>query len=275
MGREQEGARINAPINWHRSPNLLLLNALLLSMFRMIANSPENREHDFAREAVLKVLIGTSHMQASSPSGTHPFEWRSMMKIYGVSRQGMTAWSIAAALAAGAGYSVSIPAASADESAPALNTAAGQPSSLETAQYVNKAAMTDLFEIDASKLALQKTQNKAIRQFAEMMIHDHTASTAQLTKILKQKNLEAPPKALAPDQQSKLDNLKSLSGKEFDAAYLNAQVQGHQDALQLHQDYAASGQDKELKAFALKVSKTVQMHLDHARKLNAKSDTTG
>jgi putative membrane protein len=163
----------------------------------------------------------------------------------------------------------------ADSTTTTQNTTATPAPPIETRTYVKKAAMGDLFEIDSSKLALQKSKDAQIRSFAQMMIRDHTASTAKLAAILKREKADAPSTTLDPDHQAQLDALNAESGASFDTAYVKAQLQGHQDALTLHQTYAASGSDKRLKAFAASAAKVVQMHLDHVQALAKKLNITG
>lgn len=192
-----------------------------------------------------------------------------------VGRNGVTA-----SLVIAAGLLLAIPATALADSAATTqdsgqNSGATPATPIETRTYVGKAAMADLFEIESSKLALQKTKDAGIRSFAQMMIRDHTASTSKLTAILKREKADVPSSTLDADHQAQLDSLKAASGTGFDAAYVKAQLQGHQDALTLHQTYAASGSDKRLKAFAASTAKVVQMHLDHAQALAKKLNITG
>jgi putative membrane protein len=152
---------------------------------------------------------------------------------------------------------------------------ATQASPIETRTYVDKASAGDLFEIESSKLALQKSKSPDIRTFAEMMIRDHTTSTAKLTAVLKKEKADEPPAALDPDHQAQLDGLKSESAGSFDDAYVKAQLQGHQDALALHQNYAAAGADKRLKVFAADTAKVVKLHLTHIEALAKKMNISG
>lgn len=157
-------------------------------------------------------------------------------------------------------------------SAPALTTSAGQPAAIETKAYIEQAAAADRFEIDSSKLAEERSKDKQVQAFAKMMVHDHTASTAKLKADLKASKMDAPPASLPADLQTQLDGLKAESAENFDAAYIKAQLQAHQSALQLHQSYAAKGADKKLRSFAAQTATVVQKHLDQvqmlAKKLN-------
>ena len=77
-------------------------------------------------------------------------------------------------------------AAAAMSSAGAANVAAAGASASaamaapSTPDFVNAAASTDMFEIQAAKLAEKRSKNADVKAFAAMMIHDHTQSTAAL-----------------------------------------------------------------------------------------------
>lgn len=144
--------------------------------------------------------------------------------------------------------------------APAANTADG---------YVTNAAISDMYEIEASKLALQKSQSPAIKKFAQQMIADHTKTSDQLKATLKTANLQlTPPKQLDDRRQGMIDNLKPLSGKDFDKAYLDQQTAAHSEAHTLHSDFAEDGDNDALKKFAATTAPKVQHHLDMVKQLD-------
>jgi putative membrane protein len=140
---------------------------------------------------------------------------------------------------------------------------------LATPAYVEKAAAGDMFEIESSKLALQKSKNADVKAFAKMMVSAHTKTTRELTAAVKAEKIDvAIPAKLDDEHEAKLAKLKDLSGAEFDKAYLDAQVEGHQAALEVQQGYAASGDNAKLKLWAGKTAKAVQMHLTKAESLD-------
>ena len=63
--------------------------------------------------------------------------------------------------------------------------------------------------------------------------------------------------------------LSGVDGQAFDAAYLDAQVAGHKEALALMTNFAETGDAPALKAHAQKTAPVVQMHLEHVEKLNS------
>ena len=129
--------------------------------------------------------------------------------------------------------------------------------------YVTKAAIGDLFEVQSSKLALKKSSDAKVKQFASRMVKDHTASSAKLKRIIKAEELPLARSAKLDDAHQKmLDNLAASNGSDFDKLYHEEQQKAHEEALALHQGYAENGLEPKLKDFARKTSQVVKMHLD-------------
>src|SRR6476660_7743710 len=108
--------------------------------------------------------------------------------------------------------------------------------------YMAQAASADQFEIQSGQLALQASQNAGVRNFANMIINDHTRSTQMIASAAASARLTPPPPTILPSQQAMLDQLRSAgTGYTFDQAFQQTQIQAHQQALALHQNYATSG----------------------------------
>ncbi|MDB5470653.1 MAG: hypothetical protein JWR84_2213 [Caulobacter sp.] len=152
---------------------------------------------------------------------------------------------------------------------PDANPAATVPTPANEAgapDFVAKAASSDMFEIESSKLALTRTRNADIKAFAQMMIDMHTRTTAGLKKAIAESGQPlTPPTTLPADLQTKLDDLAKASDADFDKAYMDAQVDGHQAALDLMTRYAADGTVPALQAAAASTAPTVQEHLTKAK----------
>src|ERR1700742_2797645 len=86
-----------------------------------------------------------------------------------------------------------------------------------TKDFVSEAAVSDMFEIQSSKLAASKLTG-AEKTFAEQMIADHTKTTSQLTQAAQAANIRLPT-ALDSAHQKMLDTLNSESGDTFRRAY--------------------------------------------------------
>ena len=133
-------------------------------------------------------------------------------------------------------------------------------------EFTDKAAASDMFEMESAKLAQQMSKDQAVKDFAAMMITDHGKSTANLKAMV----AKAPSVTLAPklsaEQQANLDALKN-SGANFDSTYKQQQVAAHQTAVAMLNGYAANGTDAGLKSFAAETAPVVEGHLKKAQAL--------
>jgi putative membrane protein len=135
--------------------------------------------------------------------------------------------------------------------------------------FLAHAASSDQFEIQSSQLALQMSQNAAVRNFANMMIADHNRMSQAMAAAAQSAGIAPLPPVLLPEQQAALDQLRaSGSGPNFDMAYRQAQITAHQQALGLMQNYAVSGDVPALRTAAQQAIPAIQMHLQQAQMLN-------
>jgi|SRR3954470_11138750 len=149
-----------------------------------------------------------------------------------------------------------------------LLSAPGFAQSVSTDEFVKKAAISDMFEVQSSKLALQKKADADTKPFAQKMTKDHTKTTNELKRLVRGGTVRAElPTTLDGEHQGKLDQLKGLSGQEFDRAYDQAQLEGHQKAVALFEQYAQGGDNPQLKTWAAKTLPHLKQHLAMAQKL--------
>ncbi|MGZ2411310.1 putative membrane protein [Sphingomonas sp. F9_3S_D5_B_2] len=135
--------------------------------------------------------------------------------------------------------------------------------------YLAMAASSDQLEIQSGQMAQQMSQNPQVRNFGGLLVADHTRTTQLLASTAQSAGITPPPPTLLPEHQAMLDQLRSAgSGPGFDVAFKNAQIAAHQQALQLHQNYAASGDVPALRAVAGQAVPIIQMHLNQAQMLN-------
>jgi putative membrane protein len=139
-----------------------------------------------------------------------------------------------------------------------------------TPDFVQKAAMSDMYEVQAGKLAAQKGQSDAVKQFAQQMVDAHTKTTEELSGIVKAKSIKVDlPTSLDSTHQKLIDELNSAAAQDFDKTYADQQVDAHKKAVGLFKKYAAKGDDAEVKQFAEKTLPTIEHHLEEAKKLPA------
>lgn len=134
--------------------------------------------------------------------------------------------------------------------------------------FANTAASSDAFEIEASKLAAEKSESSAVQAFARQMIAAHTESTTKLNSAATSaRPAITPDPALTAEQQETLTALQVKSGADFDTAYAAGQVIAHQATLDSLRAYASTGDVPQLKEFAGSMTPIVAAHLNMAKSL--------
>ena len=143
------------------------------------------------------------------------------------------------------------------------------PAAAPTAQdFVNKVAVSDMFEIQSSQLALSKQPDTDTKPFAEKMVQDHQKTSAELKAMVDGGKVKATlPTALDSEHQKLLDDLKAKNGKEFDQTYDQVQVKAHRDAVALFEAYGKNGDNADLKSWASQTLPHLKEHLSMAEKL--------
>ena len=155
-------------------------------------------------------------------------------------------------------------AAAASSATPAVASAPAAP------DFVAMAAASDMFEIQAAKIAQKRSKNADVKAFAKMMVADHTKSTAMIKKAVADSGKDIkPPAALPDDKAALIDALNKASDADFDKTYVDQQVKAHQDALMLMTSYSMSGDTPALKDAAGMITPVVQMHLDKIMSIQA------
>jgi putative membrane protein len=146
------------------------------------------------------------------------------------------------------------------------NGAAAMPT--DAAGFIKTAGASDLYEIQSSKLALQASNDQDVKDFAQMMITDHTKTTQAVKDAAAKANLTVSPPQLTPEQQQNMDTLQPLTGDAFDTAYVQQQLPAHQQALALMQNYAESGDTPALQDAAKSAIPIIQKHISELQKLS-------
>jgi putative membrane protein len=179
----------------------------------------------------------------------------------------MKAFALSAAVLLGASVAVG---AYAQSNAPRQTQSQTQqkPKKMSDAAFVQTAAGGDMFEIQAAKVALDKTKSDSVKSFAQMMIDDHTASTEKLKAAVEKSKVKASiPKTLDKKHSDIVDKLKKASASSFDQTYLQSQTAAHREMLGLLKNYSQSGDNEALKQFAAEASTVVEKHLSELQQM--------
>jgi putative membrane protein len=130
--------------------------------------------------------------------------------------------------------------------------------------FARLAATGGKAEVELGHLAEQKAAATSVKDFARMMVEDHSKANQKLAELAKTAGIPLPD-GLDPDHQAVREKLEKLTGAEFDTAYILAQIVDHQKTVQLLQWEIGSGQDAPLQKFAAETLPIVLGHLRHAQ----------
>ncbi len=136
------------------------------------------------------------------------------------------------------------------------------------------AVTADNVDIDAGKLAASKATDPKVKEFAELMVRDHTSVNEQATALAKKLNVtpeeSAASKGLKSGGDKMMKKLKGLSGAAFDKAYVANEVTYHQQVLDtIDKTLIPNAKNAELKSLLESVRPVIASHLDHAKQLQS------
>jgi putative membrane protein len=148
-------------------------------------------------------------------------------------------------------------------------TAAGEaaPAGMPAIEYIANAASSDMFEIQSGQLALQRSCDPTVRAFGQMIVDDHTRTTALVTQAAQSDGVTPPPPQMMPRHMEMLQRLQAAGPGGFESAFRNEQATAHQEALTLHQTYSQDGDRPALRAVASQAVPVIQMHLNQVQSL--------
>jgi putative membrane protein len=132
--------------------------------------------------------------------------------------------------------------------------------------FVTRASNANLFAVEESRLALDRTGDPKLKTFAHQLVEDHARAEAELLTAAEGSGA-AVPTALDQEHQTRLTALQGKSGADFDKGYVAAQGENHSNALTLYADYMLWGEYEKLHALAIKMIPITEAQLKQAQVL--------
>lgn len=129
--------------------------------------------------------------------------------------------------------------------------------------FMVKSAYSNLAEIDQGQLAATKGTNASVKNHGANMVVEHSKAHVDLVAIALSKNVSLPTE---PDEENKAvkQKLLTLSGKEFDVAFMEAQVTGHKKSVANFETELANGVNKDVRGYAGEYFPHIKIHLQQA-----------
>jgi len=129
-------------------------------------------------------------------------------------------------------------------------------------------------DIEAGKLALSKSTNEKVKQFADTMVKDHTAVNKSAVDLVTRLGVtpeeSETSRGLTASGEKTRARLGALSGEEFDREYIANEVAYHKLVIDaVDKTLIPNAQNAELKATLVSVRPALVAHLQHAEQIQA------
>lgn len=133
-------------------------------------------------------------------------------------------------------------------------------------KFAVSAADAGLMEVQLATLALSKATSGKVKEFAQMMLDDHTKANEELKALAQKKNITLPT-SLSDKQQKKYTEMSEKTGADFDKEYCDLMVKDHKDVVEMFKKAQENSKDPELKAWASEKLPTLEHHLSMAERM--------
>lgn len=141
--------------------------------------------------------------------------------------------------------------------------------SADDSKFLQEAIRGNSAEVKMGELAKERAQNKAVRDYGQMLIDDHSKANEKAMAVAKQMNVTAANEPGAKQKQEH-DAMAKLSGAEFDTTFMSHMVQGHQEAIAMYTAQAQSGDSSKATSYAKDTLPTLKEHLAKAQSIESK-----
>ncbi|HVG14872.1 MAG TPA: DUF4142 domain-containing protein [Chitinophagaceae bacterium] len=131
-----------------------------------------------------------------------------------------------------------------------------------------KAASGGVMEVQLGNLAQQNASSQRVKDYAAMMVRDHTKSNDELMSFASRRNLMMNSDSLMNLHKSHVESMKKKTGKAFDKAYMDMMVSDHKKNVAEFDKASKMCKDQECLGFAAKTLPVLQMHLDSAQSVH-------
>jgi putative membrane protein len=152
---------------------------------------------------------------------------------------------------------------------PAIAQKMGTAAAMTDQQFLTFAAQTDMTEAHLGQLAANQAASQEVKDFAQMLVTDHTADYQQVGTVASKAGLTVD-KGLDAQHDKMVAPFEKLKGAAFDRRFAREMVMGHTKAVAEYRREAQDAQNPDVKAYASQTLPTLEKHLQAAQGLEKK-----
>ena len=136
---------------------------------------------------------------------------------------------------------------------------------IQTAMFIEKAALGGMLEVTLGKLAFQKAANQGVRAFGKLMEQDHKRIDNALKVLSSAKGLKLP-MALPAKELEQVRQMRKMETPYFEKLYMKMMIEDHNKDIELFKG-AGNSPDTAVSNFALKFLPVLETHREKALKV--------
>jgi putative membrane protein len=137
--------------------------------------------------------------------------------------------------------------------------------------FVHMALEGGMTEVQLGQLALQKSSNDDVKQFAQKMVDDHTKLGDAMKQVAQQMSVKAPD-ALSKKDRSAMAKLQALNGDDFDRAYIKDMVKDHEQDVKDFKQEAQTTLNPALRNVVVQGEQVIEAHLQMIQQIAQKNN---
>lgn len=135
-----------------------------------------------------------------------------------------------------------------------------------TSAFLVDATNGGMAEVQLSRIAVERSTNAAVKNFANLMINDHTSANDQMMALAAKKNVTLP-SDVSDENRKKTDELMKKSAKDFDKEYVDMMAKDHEAAVNLFERASNNVSDAEVVSFINNILPKLKSHLESVKAL--------
>lgn len=134
--------------------------------------------------------------------------------------------------------------------------------------FAKQASAMNHAEIELGELALRRSGNERVTDYARMLVDDHRSAQSRLVPIAQRYGIDLPDEP-DPNSRKAKDHLAAIEISEFDREFMSAMAADHAKAVTMFRDKARSLDNPELRAWAEQQIAGLEHHHSMAANLSA------
>ncbi|WP_316822665.1 DUF4142 domain-containing protein [Pedobacter gandavensis] len=137
----------------------------------------------------------------------------------------------------------------------------------DVSTFFQDAAIDGMMELNLAKIAAEKSTNRLIKKYGEMMVKDHTKMAKDLQDLAASKKI-ALPTTLPADDLKHIEELQKMDVAAFEKHYIGMMIKDNAAAIDLYKSASVTG-DVKIRNFATKALRMSERHFKRANEINA------